>query len=197
MHKAITIPVLRNCVFLLFCLLSVNAFAQGKITPPRNTNIPTRQGQTSSVKRQSSQSIPTTLAGYTLGHTTRSGAEKYTFDKGYSLSYPDGSKLTAHYVDFAGYIWNDVELYFYNNRLYKIVFSEPELPREHKTLGSHTPDSEIYTSISQILQDKYSKYSKGEDTFDDGRTTIVINNSQLIYIDNILNRKATNSYDSL
>lgn len=197
MFKTTTIPTLRIWIFILSCLFCANAFAQGKIDPPQNTNSPTRQTQTPSTKKQSSQSIPTTLAGYVLGRTTRSGAEKYTFDKGYSLSYPDGSKLTAHYVDFSGYIWNDVELYFHNNRLYKIVFSKPDLPSEHKSYGSYTPDSEIFASISQILSTKYSKYSKGNGTYDDGKTTIIINNYQLVYIDDALNRKATNSYDSL
>lgn len=189
--------MIRIFTLLITLLVGQLALAQGKITPPQNTNIHARQEQTSSIKRQHSQSIPTTLAGYTLGRTTRNGAEKYTFDKGYSLSYPDGSKLTAHYVDFSGYIWNDVELYFHNNKLYKIVFSKPDLPSEHKSYGSYTPDSEIFTSISQILSTKYPKYSKGGGTYDDGRTTIIISNYQLIYIDDALNGKATNSYDSL
>lgn len=184
--------MIRILAFLILFFSCQILFAQGKITSPQKTKTPVQQGQT-----YSSQSLPTTVAGYKLGITTRSGAEKYTYDKGYSLSYPDGSKLTAHYVDFAGYIWNDVELYFHNNRLYKIVFSKPDLPSEHKSYGSYTPDSEIFASISQILSTKYSKYSKGNDTYDDGKTTIIINNYQLVYIDDALNRKATNSYDSL
>lgn len=189
--------MIRTFAIFITLFVSQIAFAQGKINLPQKTNKPTRQEQTSSTKRQSMQSIPTILAGYALGRTTRSGAEKYTFDKGYSLSYPDGSKLTAHYVDFSGYIWNDVELYFYNNKLYKIVFSKPDLPSEHKSFGSYTPDSEIFSSISQALSTKYSKYAKGEGIYDDGKTTVSINSYQLIYSDDALSRKATNSYDSL
>lgn len=186
----------RMLKYILIIILSfspIYCLAQGKITHPQRTNTPIQQSQTIST----TQSLPTTVAGYSLGRTTRSGAEKYTFDKGYSLSYPDGSKLTAHYVDFAGYIWNDVELYFYQNKLYKIVFSKPDIPSEHKTLGPFTPDSEIFTSISRILSDKYSRYSKGGGTYCDGKTTISINTNQLSYTNDVLNRKATNSYDSL
>lgn len=181
--------------FLIFILFfsPFYCLAQGKITHPQRRNTPTQQEQTNST----GQSLPTTVAGYKLGITTRSGAEKYTFDKGYSLSYPDGTKLTAHYVDFAGYIWNDVELYFHQNKLYKIVFSKPDVPSEHKTYGSYTPDSDIFSNISNILSNKYSKYSKGSGTYNDGRTTVTINSHQLIYTNDALNRKATNSYDSL
>lgn len=189
--------MIRIFTLLITLLVGQSALAQGKITPPQNTNIHDRQEQTSSIKRQHSQSIPTTLAGYTLGRTTRNGAEKYTFDKGYSLSYPGGSKLTAHYVDFSGYIWNDVELYFHNNKLYKIVFSKPDLPSEHKSFGSYTPDSEIFASIYQVLSNKYSKYCKSDGIYDDGKTTISVNSHQLIYTDDALNGKATNAYDSL
>lgn len=184
--------MIRILAFLILFFSCQILFAQGKITSPQKTKTPVQQGQT-----YSNQSLPTTVAGYKLGITTRSGAEKYTYDKGYSLIYPDGSKLTAHYVDFAGYIWNDVELYFHQNKLYKIVFSKPDVPSEHKTYGSFTPDSEIFTSISQILSDKYSRYSKGGGTYDDGKTTISIKTHLLIYINDALNSKATNTYDSL
>lgn len=177
-------------VILLFSCQPL--FAQGKIISPQKSKTPVQQGST-----HSNQSLPTTVAGYKLGLMTRSGAEKYTFDKGYSLSYPDGSKLTAHYVDFAGYVWNDVELYFHQNKLYKIVFSKPDVPSEHKTYGPFTPDLEIFGAIALMLSDKYSKYNKGLGQYRDGRTTININTEQLIYSLDALNRKANNTYDSL
>ena len=184
--------MIRILAFLILFFSCQILFAQGKITSPQKTKTHVQQGQT-----YSNQSLPTTVAGYKLGITTRSGAEKYTYDKGYSLSYPDGSKLTAHYVDFAGYIWNDVELYFHQNKLYKVVFLKPDLPSEHKTYGSSTPDPEIFSNISQLLFNKYSRYSKDGGTYSDGKITISISTNQLIYSNDALNRKATNSYDSL
>ena len=186
----------RMLKYILIIILSfspIYCLAQGKITHTQRTNTPIQQSQANST----TQSLPTTVAGYTLGQMTRSGAEKYTFDKGYSLSYPDGSKLTAHYVDFAGYIWNDVELFFYQNKLYKIVFSKPDIPSEHKSYGAQTPDSELFATLSKNLSKKYSKYSKGGESYSDGKTTITISSPQLTYINDALNRKATNSYDSL
>ena len=184
--------LLKYILIILIFFSPIYCFAQGKITHPQRTNTPSQQEQT-----HLGQSLTVTIAGYTLGRMTRSGAEKYTFDKGYSLSYPDGSKLNAHYVDFAGYIWNDVESFFYQNKLYKIVFSKPDIPSEHKTFGPFTPDSVIFTSISRILSDKYSRYSKGGGTYCDGKTTISINTNQLTYTNDVLSRKATNSYDTL
>lgn len=184
--------MIRILAFLILFFSCQILFAQGKITSPQKTKTPVQQGQT-----YSNQSLPTTVAGYKLGITTRSGAEKYTYDKGYSLSYPDGSKLTAHYVDFAGYIWNDVELYFHQNKLYKVIFLKPDVPSEHKTYGHSTPDLEIFSSIAQMLSNKYSKYKNGVGQYSDGKTTININTEQLIYSNDALNSKATNSYDSL
>ena len=63
--------------------------------------------------------------------------------------------------------------------------------------GSYTPDSDIFSNISNILSNKYPKYSKGSGTYNDGRTTVTINSHQLIYSNDALNRKATNSYDNL
>ena len=184
--------MIRIFTFLILFFSCQIIFGQGKITSPQKTKTPTQQGQS-----HSGQSLPTTVAGYKLGITTRSDAEKYTFDKGYSLSYPEGSKLTAHYVDFAGYIWNDVELYFHQNKLYKVVFLKPDVPSEHKTYGPFTPDLEIFGAIAIMLADKYSKYNKGLGQYSDGRTTININTEQLIYSLDALNRKANNTYDSL
>lgn len=89
--------IIRHILIFLFFLSPYYCWAQGKITHPQKSTTTIQQGQVSA----ETKSLPTTVAGYKLGITTRSGAEKYTFDKGYSLSYPDGSKLTAHYVDFA------------------------------------------------------------------------------------------------
>lgn len=191
MYKIRAIMSLRFFLVMLSCILFADAFAQGKISHPQKSNTPTQQVQSSS-------SISTTIAGYSLGKTTRSGAENYTFNKGYSVSYPDGAKLAAHHVDFSGYEWDDVELYFYNNKLYKIVFSKPRISAEKDLFYSNrTPTSTIFSNISQILSNKYSRYNKGNGTFNDGKTTIIINSQQLIYLNNALNSKATNTYDDL
>ena len=176
-------------IIIFIIQIPVFSFGQGKVSHPNK--------QISTPSKQSTYSIPNTVAGYSLGVSTRKSAEKYTYDKGYSLSYPSGSKLTAHYVDFAGYVWNDVELYFENNKLFKIVFMKPDIPSEHNSYSYLTPDSEIFSTIAQNLSSKYSMYRKGEGIYNDGKTTITINDYQLIYSNNALSNKAMNSYDNL
>lgn len=191
MFKNRKFMTLRILLVMLSCIFFADVFAQGKITHPQKSTTTTQQVQSSS-------SIPTTIAGYSLGKTTRSGAENYTFNKGYSLSYPDGAKLTAHHVNFSGYEWDDVKLFFYNNKLYKIVFSKPCISSEKDLFYTdRTPTSSIFSNISQMLSNKYSRYNKGNGTFNDGKTTIIINSQQLIYLNNALNSKATNTYDDL
>lgn len=129
--------MIRIFSFLLIFFSCQILFAQGKITHPHKTTTPIQQEHASTTTK----SLPTTVAGYKLGQMSRNGAEKYTYDKGYSLSYSNGSKLTAHYVDFAGYIWNDVELYFHQNKLYKVVFLNPDFPSEHKTYGNNSDNN--------------------------------------------------------
>lgn len=92
-------------------------------------------------------------------------------------------------IEFAGYMWGEVDLVFYNGRLYTVSFSEPNYINEELNKSWTQEEDEIFTEIRKNLNLKYQKYKTSiPDCYRDGKTEVgfgkgLLNRDVLIYKD--------------